>query len=58
LQDFFRTLDLPVAGLIRDAQIYVQMALDGTTLFDLPRWRVAKDLEQWQGILQWLEQAE
>jgi len=58
LQDFFRTLDLPVAGLIRDAQIYVQMALDGTTLFDLPRWRVAKDLEQWRGILQWLEQAE
>ena len=56
LQTFFSNVDLPVLGLIRDAQIYVQMAVEGTTLFDLPHHRVARDLEQWQGILEWLRQ--
>lgn len=58
LESFFGTLDLPVLGQIRDAQIYVQMASEGTTLFDLPQHRVARDLEQWAGILRWLSQDE
>jgi chromosome partitioning protein len=54
LQTFFDKLDLPVLSLIRDAQIYVQMAKEGTTLFDLPRYRVSRDLQQWRGIIAWL----
>lgn len=54
LQAFFEKLDLPVLSLIRDAQIYVQMAKEGTTLFDLPRYRVSRDLQQWRGIIAWL----
>lgn len=55
LQAFFDRLDLPVLSLLRDAQIYVQMALEGTTLFDLPHYRTARDLVQWRGITEWLE---
>jgi chromosome partitioning protein len=56
LKSFLNTLELPVLSLIRDTQIYVQMAAEGTTLFDLPRYRVVRELEQWRGILQWLGQ--
>ncbi len=56
LQQFFDELELPVLGLLRDAQIYVHMALDGTTLFDLPHYRTAHDVEQWQDLIAWVQQ--
>lgn len=55
LEAFFAALELPVLGLVRDTQLYVQMAADGTTLFDQPRHRVLRDLEQWRGIVAWVE---
>ncbi|MDP9107525.1 MAG: ParA family protein [Pseudomonadota bacterium] len=49
-------LGLPVLGTLRDTQNYVQLAAHGTTLWDVAPSRVERDLEQWQPILQWVDQ--
>lgn len=54
LHQFVAGLDLPVLGFVRDTQNYVHLAAHGLSLFDVPPSRVAKDLEQWQGICDWL----
>jgi chromosome partitioning protein len=55
LKDFFDSLNLPVLGFLRDTQNYVHLSAQGLTLFDVAPGRVARDLEQWQGIIDWLE---
>lgn len=54
LDTFLQASGLPVLGALRDTQIYVQLAASGTTLFDLPAHRVARDLDAWQPLLDWL----
>jgi chromosome partitioning protein len=55
LERFFETFDLPVLTYLRDTQLYVQAAAAGQSIFDLPPSRVARDLEQWQPIIEWIE---
>lgn len=55
LERFFATFDLPVLAYLRDTQVYVQAAAAGMTLFDLPRSRAERDIEQWQAIIDWAE---
>ncbi len=55
LQQFIGGLELPVIGMLRPTQNYVHLAARGLTLFDLAPARVARDLEQWQGICRWLD---
>jgi chromosome partitioning protein len=55
LQRFVEGLGLPVLGLLRDTQNYVQAAARGASLWDVAPGRVEKDLEQWQPLLDWLE---
>ncbi len=55
LERFFATFDLPVLAYVRDTQNYVQATAAGMTIFDLPRSRVERDLEQWQSIIDWVE---
>lgn len=55
LQTFVTTLGLPVLTHLRDTQNYIHLAARGLTLFDVTPGRVAKDLEQWQPICQWLD---
>ncbi|OMG53633.1 cobyrinic acid a,c-diamide synthase [Azonexus hydrophilus] len=55
LERFFATFDLPVLAYLRDTQVYVQAAAAGMTLFDLPRSRAERDIEQWQAIIEWVE---
>ncbi|PKO67234.1 MAG: cobyrinic acid a,c-diamide synthase [Betaproteobacteria bacterium HGW-Betaproteobacteria-16] len=54
LQEFVGGLGLPVLGHLRDTQNYIHLAARGLTLFDVAPGRVEKDLQQWQGICQWL----
>jgi chromosome partitioning protein len=54
LQRFVQGLDVPILGYLRDTQNYVQLAAHGLTLWDVAPSRVAKDVEQWSGILAWL----
>lgn len=55
LHEFVASLGFPVIGELRDTQNYVQLAARGLTVFDIAPGRVARDLEQWQSICQWLE---
>jgi len=55
LQRFVEGLGLPVLGYLRDTQNYVQLAAHGLTLWDVSPSRVARDWEQWQPILHWLD---
>lgn len=55
LERFLASFELPVLTYLRDTQLYVQTAAAGMTLFDLSVSRVARDLEQWQPIIDWAE---
>ncbi len=56
LRNFVDSLGLPVLGYLRNTQNYVQLAAQGQSIFDVTGSRVARDLEQWQGICTWLDQ--
>jgi chromosome partitioning protein len=53
LRHFFDTLGVPVLALLRDTQLYVQLAARGATLWDVTSSRAEKDLEQWAPVLDW-----
>lgn len=55
LERFLASCGLPVLSHLRDSQLYVQLAANGMTVFDLPPERVERDLEQWRPILDWAE---
>jgi chromosome partitioning protein len=56
LRDFVESLELPVLGYLRDTQNYIHLAARGLSLFDVAPGRVAKDLAQWPGLMDWLDQ--
>jgi len=56
LHHFVETLGLPVVGMLRPTQNYVQLAARGLTLFDVAPGRVERDLEQWQSVCRWLDE--
>ena len=47
--------DLPVLAYLRNAQNYVNAAFEGKSIFDLPPHIAERDVEQWQGIIDWLD---
>ncbi|MBZ0096596.1 MAG: ParA family protein [Sulfuricella sp.] len=55
LTSFLDEVGFPVLTLLRDAQIYVQAAGEGLSLFDMAPSRAVRDLEQWQPLLDWLD---
>jgi chromosome partitioning protein len=55
LEAFLTQFKLPVLAYLRDTQIYVNAAFNGLSLFDLPEYVSARDLEQWQPILDWID---
>jgi len=55
LQHFLQTLEVPVLGLLRDTQNYVQLAARGASLWDVAPSRVERDLAQWQPLCAWLD---
>jgi len=55
LEDFLKQLDLPVLAYLREAQVYVNAAFEGKSIFDLPPYQAAQDVEQWAALLGWLE---
>jgi chromosome partitioning protein len=54
LAHYVANLGLPVLGYLRDTQNYVQLAAHGVTLWDVAPSRVEKDMEQWQGVVNWI----
>ena len=55
LTRFLDSCGVPMLGYLRDSQLYVQLAANGMTLFDLPPARFGRDFEQWQPIIDWVE---
>lgn len=55
LAHYVGSTGMPVLGGLRDTQNYVQLAAHGTTLWDVARSRVERDLAQWEPILAWIE---
>jgi chromosome partitioning protein len=58
LEQFLKGLDLPILAYLREAQVYVNAAFEGKTLFDLPPSQAQRELEQWAFLLNWLEQTD
>ncbi len=56
LEEYLRHFDIPILAYLRNTQNYVNVAASGLTIFDPPRARHRRDVEQWQGLLQWLNQ--
>ncbi|BAL97021.1 ParA family protein [Rubrivivax gelatinosus] len=54
LQQYLRTLPVPVLASLRDTQNYVQLAARGLTLWDVAPGRVERDLAQWAPLLEWI----
>lgn len=54
LRQFLGNLDVPVVAMLRDAQVYVQAAACGATLWDVAPSRAERDLAQWQPLLDWV----
>lgn len=54
LEEFLQKINLPLIGVLRDTQNYVNAMDSGLSIFDLPASKVKKDLEQWQTVLKWL----
>lgn len=55
LNEFVLYFDIPVIGYLRHTQNYINAATAGTTIFDPPRARHRKDLEQWSPVIEWIE---
>ena len=56
LREWSESLGLPYLGTLRETQLYVRSLERGMTIFDLPASMTATDLQQWQPILEWLQQ--
>jgi chromosome partitioning protein len=55
LARFVEGLDVPVLGFLRDTQLYVQLAAQGLTLWDVNASRVERDLAQWEPVRAWID---
>jgi len=58
LQAYLEESDFPVMGHLRNAQIYVQAAEQGASLFDMRPSLAARDVQQWAPLLHWLVNAD
>jgi chromosome partitioning protein len=58
LEQFLKGLDVPVLAYLREAQVYVNAAFEGKSLFDLPPSIATRELEQWAYLQNWLLPAE
>ena len=55
LENLMAQQDLPVLAYLRNAQNYVNAGFEGKSIFDLPPHIAERDVEQWQGIIDWLD---
>ncbi len=55
LEQFMEKQGLPVLAHLRNTQHYVNAAFEGKSLFDLPHHVAERDVEQWAGLIDWLE---
>lgn len=54
LEEFLKHFDIPIVTYLRVTQNYVNVAAAGMSVFDPPRSRNKRDIEQWDSVLRWL----
>ena len=52
---FLDTLDIPIAGILRDTQNYIHASRCGQGLHDMQGTTLHKDLAQWNRLINWVE---
>ncbi|RMG34416.1 MAG: cobyrinic acid a,c-diamide synthase [Gammaproteobacteria bacterium] len=55
LEDFLRRFEVPVLTHLRESQNYIRSAETGLGIFELAPSAVAKDVETWDPIIDWLD---
>jgi chromosome partitioning protein len=55
LEQFLAQLDVPVLAYLREAQIYVNAAFEGKSIFDMPHYAAEQDLDLWVDLIKWIE---
>lgn len=55
LMSFNASLGIPVVSILRDTQNYVHAAEKGLGIFEMPRYKVKKDIAQMSSIMEWLD---
>lgn len=55
LERFLTRLKIPFVATLRESQNYLVADARGLGLFDLPHAQVARDVEQWETLLKWLD---
>jgi len=58
LEAYLAESSFPVMGYLRNAQIYVQAAEQGLSLFDMRPSQAARDIQQWAPLLHWIVNAD
>jgi chromosome partitioning protein len=53
---FLQTLGIPIVATIRDSQNYVRAAELGIGVHEMKSYLAAEDVEQWEPLVEWLEQ--
>ena len=55
LMRFLGSLGIPVAAVLRDSQAYIRSSDQGIGLHEMQASRVRADLEQWESLIDWVE---
>lgn len=55
LEEFLKHFDIPIVAYLRNTQNYVNVAAGGCTVFDPPRAKMRRDVEQWSSLIEWVE---
>jgi chromosome partitioning protein len=57
LEHFLSSLNLPLVATLRDSQNYIRAAEQGLSLYELENAQTGKDLERWNPLISWLDEA-
>ena len=55
LEEFLKSLKIPVITHLRDSQNYVRSAQTGLGVFDMAPSAVEREIEQWRPLIHWVE---
>ncbi len=55
LMRFLTSLEIPIVARLRDSQNFVHAAAQGIGIYEMPAYRVRKDIEQMDAIISWLD---
>ena len=55
LEEFLKHFDVPIVTYLRPTQNYVNAAAGGQSVFDPPKSKHKRDIEEWQPVIDWLK---